>query len=503
MSATVSHALRWWARQRPADPALAVGGASLTYRELENWTSRVAETLAESGVAPGERVGVIGRNSLEWAVAALAVIKAGAILLPLNNRFRARELAGVVEDMTPALILGDEEFADAVAGLPGGVGFGALADLRRLRQGPDADFRRDRDPSEPLIIMLTSGSTGRPKGVVYTDAGILGAIFEWMLMEETVRPGVRIFLPIPFAFAPGTVWGLMRAVTLGGLLVFQPKFDPAEAVRLLQEYEIQISLGGPIIYEQMARTPDFETARFPHLRTAITGGARVPVELLAKWMEKGLPIRQLYGMSEIGGIATATTAEDAFAHPDTCGYGGIFSQVKVIREDGTECAPGEQGSIIAHGPAAMIGYWNDAEQTARVLKDGWIHGGDAGYITEDGRLKFVDRIKDIIISGGINISPAEIEMVIGAIDGVEEVVVIAAADDKYGEVPAAIVRLREDVTAEDVLAVCREQLADFKVPRRVIVRSEPLPRLAHGKIAKVEVRREYAWLGGAAEEGRR
>ncbi|GAA2736674.1 class I adenylate-forming enzyme family protein [Actinocorallia aurantiaca] len=499
MSATVSHALRWWARRRPAEPALAVGGVSLTYRELENWTSRVAESLAKSGVAPGDRVGVIGRNSLEWAVAALSVIKTGAILLPLNNRFRARELADIVADTTPTRILGDDEFADVVAGLPGGIGFGALSGLGRLRPGPDADFRRDRDPSEPLIIMMTSGSTGRPKGVVYTDAGILGAIFEWMLMEETVRPGVRIFLPVPFAFAPGTVWGLMRAVTLGGLLVFQPKFDPAEAVRLLQEYEIQISLGGPIIYEQMARTPDFEAAEFPHLKTAVTGGARVPVELLEKWMGKGLPIRQLYGMSEIGGIATATMAEDAFAHPDTCGSGGIFSEVKVIREDGTECERGEQGGIIARGPSVMLGYWNDPGRTAEVLKDGWIHGGDAGYFTEDGRLKFVDRVRDIIISGGINISPAEVESVIGAIDGVEEVVVIAAADEKYGEVPAAVLRLREGATAEDVLAVCREQLADFKVPRHVVVRAEPLPRLAHGKIDKVEVRREYAGLGTSGE----
>lgn len=495
MSATVSHALRWWARTKPSATALVVGGRELTYVELENWSSRVAEDLARRGARPGDRVGVIGRNSLEWAVAALGVLKAGCILLPLNNRFKQRELLSIARDMTPSFVMGDSEFAEVAPALPGCPVFIPLGELEDLLTGPDLDFRRDRAPDEPMIIMMTSGSTGRPKGVVYTNSSILGAVFEWMIMEDTIRPGLRTFCPVPFAFAPATVWGLMRTVTLGGTLVFQNKFDAADAVRLLQEYDVQVSLGGPIIYEQMARTPEFENAEFPSLKTAITGGARVPVELLEKWMKKGLPIRQLYGMSEMGGIATATSAADAFQHPGTCGYGGIFSEVKVVREDGTECAPGEQGSIIARGPAQMLGYWNNPDLTCEVkTEDGWISGGDAGLFTDDGRLKFVDRTKDLIISGGINISPAEIEMVIGAIDGVVEVTVLGVADDKYGEVPAAVARLNGGLTADDVLSVCREQLADFKVPRHIIVRREPLPRLAHGKIAKVEVRREYADL---------
>ncbi|MFZ0715650.1 class I adenylate-forming enzyme family protein [Mycobacterium sp.] len=492
MSMTVSHALRWWARQHPDDLALVVGDQQATYREVEDWTSRVARDLAAWGVEPGDRVGVIGRNSLEWAVAALAIVKSGAVLLPMNNRFKARELAVIAEDMTPSLVLGDVDFGATIASLPAAPSFADLAAVTALRQGPRDDFRRDRDPGDPMIIMMTSGSTGHPKGVVYTNASILGAMFEWMLMEDTIRPGLRTFLPVPFAFAPGTVWGLMRTITMGGLLVFQSKFDPADALRLLQRYDIQVCLGGPFVYEQMSRVPDFETAQLPYLRTAITGGARVPVDLLHKWMDKGLRIRQLYGMSEIGGIATATSAADAYDHPDTCGYGGIFSEVKVVGEDGTECAPGEHGHIIARGPALMSGYWNAPERTAEVLRDGWIHGGDVGYWTEEGRLKFVDRSKDIIIAGGINISPAEIEMVIGAIPGVEEVVVVGVADPKYGEVPAAIVRAGDDLRAEDVLSLCREELADFKVPRHVLMIEQPLPRLPHGKIAKIEVRKQYS-----------
>ena len=434
----------------------------------------------------------------------MAVVKLGAVLLPLNNRFKRREFAGVVGDMGARVVLGDPDFADTFAGMDlgdadvaagtdaaGAVEFIPLTWVSEKRSGEPDHYRGDRDPGEPMLIMLTSGSTGRPKGVIYTNTSILGMIFEWSLMEETVRPGIRIFLPVPFAFAPGTVWGLMRTMTLGGTLIFQNRFDADEAIELLQKYDVQVSLGGPIIYEQMAKTAAFEKAEFPHLRTAITGGARVPVELLRKWMDKGLPIRQLYGMSETGGITTATTAADAFDHPDSCGYGGIFSEFKVVRQDGTECEPGEEGEILSRTSGGTPGYWNNPQQTETLLRDGWIHSNDVGYTTVDGRLKFVDRAKDLIISGGINISPAEIESVISTIPGVEEVVVISAPNEKYGEVPAAILRLTDGLTAEQVLAICNEQLADFKVPRFIIERAEPLPRLASGKIAKVVVRGEY------------
>jgi fatty-acyl-CoA synthase len=430
----------------------------------------------------------------------VAIVKLGAVLLPLNNRFKPRELASVIEDMGPVLVLGDSDFAQAIetvaTELERPIPFLDLSSVYDLRGGPPDHFQNDRNPQDALAVMMTSGSTGRSKGVTYTNAGVLGMIFEWSLMEETVRPGVRIFAPVPFAFAPATIWGLMRVLTLGGTLVFQKKFDPTEAVELLQKYDIQICLGGPIIFEQMSKSAAFETAAFPHLRTAITGGARVPVELLRRWMAKGLAIRQLYGLSEVGGITTATSAEDAEAHPDSCGYGGIFSDFKVVGADGSACAVGEPGEILSRTPGVMSGYWNNPAQTAEVLRGGWVHGGDVGYVTEDGRLKFVDRAKDIIIAGGINISPAEIEAVIGSIDGVEEIVVVRAADEKYGEVPAAIVRVDGTVTTSDILAVCDKELADFKIPRYIVQRDEPLPRLASGKIAKMVVREEYPDIAG-------
>jgi fatty-acyl-CoA synthase len=490
MTGTVGQAVRWWGRHRRDQDVLIVDQDVTTWGELDMWSGRVARGLADRGIKPGDRVGIVGRNSIEWAVTAIGVVRAGAILLPLNNRFKEREFASVVADMTPSAVFGDEQFGTIIAGLEGPE-FIDLAEVLALRVGEPDDFLIRRRPEDPLAIMLTSGSTGRPKGVVYTNASVLAMIFEWSLMEDTVRPGLRTFLPVPFAFAPGTIWGLMRTMVMGGTLVFQGRFDPVDAIRLLQQHRIQVSLGGPIVYEQMARAPEFEKAEFPELRTAITGGARVPVALLETWQKKGLPIRQLYGMSEMGGIATATSAADAAEHPDTCGYGGIFTEVTVVGPDGTPCEPGEPGEILARGPGVMAGYWNDPEQTAAaLLEDGWVRGGDIGVFTEQGRLRFIDRSKDLIISGGINISPAEIESVIAQIPGVTEVSVIRASDEKYGEVPAAIVVLNGS-TAADVLAECERELADFKVPQYIVARETPLPRLASGKIAKVVVREEY------------
>lgn len=495
MSITVASAVRWWGRNRADQAALIVDGDSVTYAELECWSSRLARALRDQGVQHGDAVGVIGRNSMQWAVAAIAIVKLGAVLLPLNNRFKQRELASVLTDMRPVLVLGDSEFTDPIEAVAAESAqqfrFAPLTTVDEYRDGSPDHFQDHSEPHHPLAILMTSGSTGRSKGVTYTNAGVLGTIFEWSLMEETIRPGVRIFASVPFAFAPATIWGLMRVATLGGTLIFQTRFDPTDAIELLQKHEVQVCLGGPIIYEQMASTEAFATAEFPHLKTAITGGARVPVELLRTWMAKGLPIRQLYGMSEVGGITTATSAEDAADHPDSCGSGGIFSDFKVVRPDGTECDVDETGEILSRTPGVMAGYWNDAEKTAEVLQDGWVHSGDVGYVTSEGRLKFVARSKDLIISGGINISPAEIESVIGAIPGVEEVVVISASDPKYGEVPAAILRMDGTVGVDDVAAVCQAELADFKIPRYIVERTEPLPRLASGKIAKVDVREEY------------
>jgi fatty-acyl-CoA synthase len=203
-------------------------------------------------------------------------------------------------------------------------------------------------------------------------------------------------------------------------------------------------------------------------------------------------------MTEAGGVATATQKAEALDHPDSCGAGSIFTEVAVLTDDGSAAEPGQQGEIVVRGPGVTPGYWDDPQTTAAAIRDGWLHSGDLGTCDSQGRVTFVDRIKDLIISGGINISPVEVEAAIASLDGVAEVAVIAAPDPRFGETPAAIITVAPGAAGLDestVIAHCERLLSDYKLPRYVVLRSDPLPRLPSGKIAKQAVREEYHDIG--------
>ncbi|KAA9153998.1 long-chain fatty acid--CoA ligase [Amycolatopsis acidicola] len=494
MAASVVSALRWWARTKGDQDALVVAEDDVSYATLESWTSRFARRLAEAGVGPGDRVGLLGSNSLEWCVAALGILKTGAVLVPLNPRLVAAEVRKILTDADAKLVVADDaglETLPAVQAEMPGLGARPLAEVGEARDGAEDHFVVDIDPADPAIVLFTSGTTGLSKGVICTNQTLLNIAFELTLTEEGLRPGSRSLLVLPLAFTPGLVTGLCTTTVLGGTLVVERSFDPGQAVRLLQKHKITAIFGVPLIFEAMAKSPDFAEADLSSIKTAITGGAPVPVPLLEAWGAKGVALRQIYGMTEVGGVATSTRPEDAAEHPGTCGTGSVFTEFKVIRADGTTADPGETGEVILRGPGVTPGYWQDEENTKRALRDGWLYSGDLGVLDDEGRLKFVDRMKDLIISGGINISPVEIEQVISGLAGVEEVAVISAKDEKFGETPAAILVTTGEHDPHSVIEHCGRELADFKVPRYVVFRDEPLPRLPSGKLAKVAIRREY------------
>ncbi|MGW4479274.1 class I adenylate-forming enzyme family protein [Rhodococcus triatomae] len=494
MAATIGSALHWWADTKGDQRALIVDDETLTYRQLQDWSSRVARRIADAGIAPGDRVGVLGPNSITWPVLALGVIKAGAVLVPLNPRLKPAELRKVLDDAGAVMTIAPTEFTEQIEQTRElGTDFQALSfgDFTGLRDGDRDDFRIDRDYDEPVAILFTSGSTGLSKGVVCTNKTLLNIVFEATLTEEGFRPGGTSLLLLPLVFTPGLVWGLVMSVVLGNTLVIEKELNPGRAAKLLGEHRVNALFGVPLVFEAISRTPEFDAADVSSLRTAIVGGAAVAPALLKSWADKGVQLRQIYGMTEAGGVATATTREEAFTHPDTCGTGSIFTELKVVRPDGTDADPGEAGEIVLRGPGVTPGYWNDEESTAQALRDGWLHSGDLGTLDDGGRVKFVDRMKDLIITGGINISPVEIERVIAGIDGVEEVAVIAATDARFGETPAAIVTVRGDVDATAIVEHCDKVVADYKVPRYVVIRDEPLPRLPSGKLSKTAIRDEY------------
>ncbi|WP_109529548.1 MULTISPECIES: class I adenylate-forming enzyme family protein [Nocardia] len=494
MAATIGSALGWWARSKGDRTAIVVGDEALTYRELQNWSSRIARSLADRGIARGDRVGVLGPNSLAWPVIALGAMKAGTVLVPLNPRLKPAELRKVIDDAGITTVVFPGEFAASVeATRTLGDGFAGIefGEFTALRDGGIDDFRVDLEPDEPAALLFTSGSTGLSKGVICTNRTLLSIVFEASLVEEGLRPGTTTLLVLPLVFTPGLVWGLLMTIVLGGKIVIEPDFVPGKAATLLAEHDVQALFGVPLIFEAISRSAEFEETDLGSLRTAIVGGAAVPVSLLERWAKKGVALRQIYGMTEAGGVATATLVQEAADHPDSCGTGSIFTEVKVIAEDGSPAEPGAEGEILLRGPGVTPGYWNDEESTAAALRDGWLHSGDLGKRDEEGRLQFVDRLKDLIITGGINISPVELERVIGGIDGVEEVAVIAATDARFGETPAAIVKVSGDVDEAVIIEHCDRLVADYKVPRYVIIRDEPLPRLPSGKLSKTAIRAEY------------
>lgn len=500
MNMQLADPVRWWARNTPDAPAIVFDGKEqLTYRELDEWSDNVACWLAERGIEAGDRVGIVGNNCLEWCVGAIAVLKLGAVAATYNQRLVAADLVHLVQNSRPEVILAQPSHLEILEQVAASTEPFKVLDFEQVRAQRAVSHRPTsrvtRDMEDPAVIVYTSGTTAKPKGVIFNARTIFGFIFEWSLMEPVYRQGVRLMNVLSMAGSPGIAWSLLHMLTHGGTLFLEPGFDPPAALRRLQDEKIQVFMGVPMLFEQLAAAEGFDDADLSSLVAATTGGAPVPLPVLDAWLGKGVALRQIYGMSELNGTSIANSAAEARRRPDSVGTGSIFTQHRVVRPDGSDCDPGEEGEIIIQGPSMTPGYWGDEEATAKTIVDGWLHSGDIGRYDEEGHLVMVDRAKDMIISGGFNISPAEIESVIYQIDGAEEVAVIGVPDDKFGEVPAAVIYTRAEISPDTVTELCRESLAGYKRPAHVVITSDPLPRMPSGKLAKRELRTTYETLG--------
>jgi fatty-acyl-CoA synthase len=497
MAELLTDALRWWTRARPEATALVCGDEDVSYRELGAWTDRVAAHLVVAhDIGPGDVVAIAGTNSMDWCVAALAALKAGAVITPFNYRYTAHELGQLVDSAAPKLVFTDDAQATKLATIEGAQRRFALLPLATVRDVPDTavfDPPTGVVPADPAVIAFTSGTTGAPKGLIYTHHSILTALFELLLKDPTPPEDTNHLLALPLFTVAGIKHALLHSVARGGKVVVMRDFDPAEGLDLLVRHRVSHLNGVPVIFERMAAQPAFESLDLSHIKVAMVGGARVSDELQYAWHRRGVALRHMYGMTEAGGCGSVPRPDDALAHPELCGDGSIFTEVRTARLDGTVCDPGEEGEILLRGPAMMAGYWRNPAATKELMPDGWIHSGDIGVIDEDGYLRFVDRSKDLIISGGFNVSPSEVEAVIAGLPGVIEVAVVAVPDKQWGEVPLAVL-YGDGLDPDAVIAAVREQLAVFKVPKYVVVSPEPLPRMSSGKIAKRELKERYGSL---------
>lgn len=493
MQATIDMALRFWAKERGDQPAIRVSDAMLSYAELDAWVGRAAALLAARGLAPGERLAFYGETSIQWCVAAFAAIRCGAIVAPINSRMVPAEVDYLLGQYEPCLIFADGEGGER---LKGSVAAASVArvrpeDIAAQRAGDAECLALELDPDAPMAIITTSGSTARPKGVVYSHRTMIEYAWEEYVHNAPDLDGgpTRLLSTSPLSTSGG--FNLMtHMIIIGGTIYLLEKFDPAAALKLLVDERINSFRAAPIFFQRIADSPDFAGSDLSFIRTASIGGASPPPQLQQAWFDRGVALRQLYGQTEAGGSVTVNPLHHARSHPDRCGHGGPFTQIAIIDAQGNRLPPGTPGQIIVRKPGVMIGYWRNPEATAQALINGWLHTGDIGEVDERGSLKMLDRMKDFIKSGGLNISAAEVERVIMEVEGVEEVAILAVPDATFGETPLAIVH-GADCSTDRIMAHCRDQLSGFKLPRYIIASDVPLPRLAMGKISKPALRAMY------------
>lgn len=489
MAQTLPGAIAWWARMRPDQPAIVLNGEALSYAQYKDWSDRVAAFLIAEGLKPGDRVAVCDVNSLTYCALILGIIRAGGIVSPVNFRYTTREIAELCESTEPRLSFAGPDFADKMHAA--GLNVRPIAEIAALRGAPPAPIAHDVDPDAAVVIIATSGSTARPKGVVFTNRSMTAYAANWAIEETVSSAGARVISLAPLNTSAGYVQ-LMHYTTQGCTIYMQPQFVPAETLKLIVAERITCFGAVPVFFEAIAALPEFKDADLSSLKMATCGGARVSKALLETYRAKGVTIRQIYGQTEAGGNCTIMPEHLALEAPEKCGWGGAFMDVRVVRPDGSDCAAGEEGEILIRSPGVMKEYWRNPEETAKTLRDGWLYSGDIGAMDKRGLLTFVDRMKDLIISGGLNISAAEVERVVCEFPGVSEALVIAAPDPKFGETPFAVYHGPKEIDVAALIKHCDINLANYKVPRYVAYSPEPLPRLATGKLSKPAVRKAYA-----------
>jgi long-chain acyl-CoA synthetase len=494
--------LRETARRAPDKTAVILGAATLSYGQLDALSDRVAGHLAAAGVTPGDRVGLQLPNIPQFVIAYYGILKAGGVVVPMNVLLKAPEIEFQLRDSGARVLITYGAFisesakaaeAAAVASVyvvaePGapveGTPFEAL-----LAGDPPGPQLATRSPADPAVIIYTSGTTGTPKGAVlshitlHMNADIPGRLFEFEAGDTVV-----VALPLFHVFALSSI--MNTCVLLGGTMSLVPRFDPRAVLELIQRDRATVFMGVPTMYIALLQAPA-DDLDLSSLRVAISGGAPIPGEVIDAFESRfGTVILEGYGLSE---TASTTTFNISATERKVYSVGkpvwGV--SVQIWDADGRPLPAGAThvGEVVVRGINVMTGYYNNPEATARAFAGGWFHTGDLGYLDEDGFLFIVDRIKDLIIRGGYNVYPREVEEVIYAHPAVAEAAVIGVPDALMGEEVRAIVAVRDgqSVTEAELIDFVKQRVAAYKYPRAIQFR-DSLPKNATGKILKKDLR---------------
>ncbi|MDR6976187.1 fatty-acyl-CoA synthase [Streptomyces sp. 3330] len=484
------------ARKTPHRTALVHGERSTDYRTLYARTTRLAHALRTRGVRRGDRIAYLGPNHPSYLEALFAAGTLGAVFVPLNTRLAGPEIAYQLADSGAKALVYGPSHGGLVAGLPGNTDVRTYLEVgaayeRELAAATDEPIDTPVTPDDTCIVMYTSGTTGRPKGAMLTHGNLTWNAVN-VLVDTDLTADERALVSAPLFHTAGLNMLTLPVLLKGGRCVLVEAFDPEATFDLIARHRITFMFGVPTMFEQIARHPRWADADLSSLRILNCGGSPVSTPLIAAYQERGLTFLQGYGMTEASPGTLFLDAEHAVSKAGSAGVPHFFSDVRVLRPDLTPVEVGETGEVVVRGPHVMPGYWGLPEETAASFADGWFRSGDAARVDEDGYVHIVDRIKDMIISGGENIYPAEIEDLLLAHPDIVECAVIGVSDDKWGEVPRAVVVPREGawLDPDEVLASLSGRLAKYKIPKSVVVADE-LPRTASGKLLKSRVRSRF------------
>jgi O-succinylbenzoate-CoA ligase len=480
-------------------------GLRLDYAELDRRANRVAHALRELGVAPGDRVALLLMNGVEYLETYFGLAKLGAVMVPLNWRLVAEELAFILGDSGAKLLIHDAEF-DAVAaelraratpaehfvraagGLPPS---GDALDYDALRSAAsDARLEPTAGPDDLLFIMYTSGTTGAPKGAMHTHGSMAAASLTINLTAD-LRYRDRYLQMLPL-FHVGALTPATAAVHRGASLVLMRGFDPRRVFPVIEAEAITTGLAVPAMLNFMLAAGNADRHDHSKLRWLMSGAAPVPPALIERYAALGIEIHQVYGLTETCGPACLISPEEALARIGSTGPAFFHTDVRVADEGGRDVAPGEVGEVLVRGEHLMKGYWNRPEATAEALRDGWLHTGDLATLDKDGFVTIQDRKKDMIISGGENIYPAEVEALLARHPQVLECAVIGQPSERWGETPLAVVVAKPgaSLAARDLIGFCEGKLARYKLPKAVEFVDE-IPRNPTGKVLKRLLRERF------------
>jgi len=477
-------------------------GRTYTYGELNRLGNRLAYHLTTVlGLRTGDRIAVLAENCLEYVALFVAAQKTGLILVPLNYRLAGAEIDYLIGNSTPSLLIAEEKFQHLLSDAPASVQtphhwkVEVLRDFctPRIELPEDDHFEVQAvEEDHPIFILYTSGTTGFPKGALYTHKMLFWNSIN-TAMSLIVNSESRTVNCMPPFHTGG--WNVLTLPFLhhGGYTCMMKKFDPAAVLTALESERCTLFMGVPTMLKMIAELPDFQTTDFSNLYYLIVGGEPMPIPLIEQWHAKNVPIRQGYGMTEVGPNLTSLHQRDAIRKKGSIGRPNFYVEIKIVDEKGASVAPNQPGELLLRGPMVTPGYWQNEAATRAAFGgnmlsgvEAWFHTGDLVRQDEEGYLYVVDRIKNMFISGGENVYPAEVERALVSHPGVAEAAVIGIPDAKWGESGKAFVVCKKElpVSESELLAHCEKHLAKFKIPK-LIVFLEALPKNDTGKINRL------------------